>query len=144
MRVSTLLVSFVFAALIPAVAFAAPPPAHANASKPARSHAMPHRAHTQPMARQHAAREAAVIEGRVNRPVTLVGWVNAGGDKAHRAAALETMRRKAGALGADAVVNIEFHGARGEVGHYTGVAVRFKPEPPKPHAKPVKTWGTGK
>jgi uncharacterized protein YbjQ (UPF0145 family) len=45
----------------------------------------------------------------------------------HHAAALADMRRQAAAIGADAVVGVEFHHGHGEdePTHLSGLAVRF-------------------
>ena len=44
----------------------------------------------------------------------------------HHDAALDALRRKAAAMGADAVVGVEFHHSEGgEPTHLSGLAVRF-------------------
>lgn len=63
----------------------------------------------------------------LDRPAEVVGVVDAHEEMGNHDAALDDMRRKAAALGADAVVGVEFHHgeAPGEPTHLSGLAVRF-------------------
>jgi hypothetical protein len=77
----------------------------------------------------------ALVEPRVlilqtshlDRPSEVVGVVDVHERMGHHAAALADMRRQAAALGADAVVGVEFHHGHGEdePTHLSGLAVRF-------------------
>ncbi len=76
-----------------------------------------------------------VIEGKhLDRPAEVVGVVDAHEEMGHHDAALDEMRRKAAALGADAVVGVEFHHGEGEgePTHLSGLAVRFLRAVPYP------------
>jgi hypothetical protein len=67
-----------------------------------------------------------------SRAMDLLGWVDVKGERAGRAQAIDALRRKAVAMGADGIANVEFHpGAHGAPGHYTASAVMFR----KRHAR---------
>jgi hypothetical protein len=96
-----------------------------------RSAATPPKAPSAPAAVQKAqakpANKIAVLESKdMKRKTELLGFLDVSGDKGHREAALEALRAKAAAMGADAIVGVEFHEGSGEPGHYSGVAVRYK------------------
>jgi hypothetical protein len=63
----------------------------------------------------------------LDRPAEVVGIVDVHEEMGHHDAALAELRRKAAALGADAVVGVEFHHSEsnGEPTHLSGLAVRF-------------------
>jgi uncharacterized protein YbjQ (UPF0145 family) len=63
----------------------------------------------------------------LDRTSEVVGVVDVHEEMGHHAAALADMRRQAAALGADAVVGVEFHHGHGEgePTHLSGLAVRF-------------------
>jgi hypothetical protein len=77
----------------------------------------------------------ALVEPRVlilqtshlDRASEVVGVVDVHEQMGHHAAALADMRRQAAAIGADAVVGVEFHHGHGEdePTHLSGLAVRF-------------------
>jgi hypothetical protein len=61
---------------------------------------------------------------RPSRAMDLVGWVDVRGELTGRAQAVEQLRRKALAMGADGIANVEFHpGSAGAPSHYTASAV---------------------
>lgn len=73
------------------------------------------------------AKKVAVLDAKdIKRKTELLGFLDVAGDKSHRDAALEALRAKASALGADAIVGVEYHEGAGEPGHYSGVAVKYK------------------
>ncbi len=112
-----LLVTFVLA-MLPACSRAA-------SSTPPRAPATPAAAVQKAQAKPAA--KIAVLESKnVKRKTELIGFLDVSGDKGHREAALEALRAKAAAMGADAIVGVEFHEGNGEPGHYSGVAVRYK------------------
>lgn len=63
----------------------------------------------------------------LDRPAEVVGIVDVHEETGHHDAALAELRQKAAALGADAVVGVEFHHgeSNGEPTHLSGLAVRF-------------------
>ena len=63
----------------------------------------------------------------LSRPSEVVGIVDVHEQMGHHDAALADMRRQAAALGADAIVGVEFHHGDGESErtHLSGLAVRF-------------------
>jgi hypothetical protein len=64
---------------------------------------------------------------KLDRPAEVVGIVDAHEDGDREDLALDELRRKAAAIGADAVVGVEFHHAesKGEPLHLSGLAVRY-------------------
>lgn len=64
---------------------------------------------------------------KLDRPAEVVGIVDAHEASGREEIALDELRRKAAALGADAVVGVEFHHAEanGEPLHLSGLAVRY-------------------
>jgi hypothetical protein len=85
-----------------------------------------------------AARDASrvlVLQSKhLDRPAEVVGVVDAHEEMGKHEAALWALKTKAAALGADAVVGVEFnHGeGQGEPTHLSGLAVRFLPTVPYP------------
>jgi hypothetical protein len=76
-----------------------------------------------------------VLEGKhLPRPAEVIGVVDAHEAMGKQDAALWTLKQKAAALGADAVVGVEFHHGEGEgePTHLSGLAVRFLPAVPYP------------
>lgn len=76
-----------------------------------------------------------VLQGKhLDRPAQVVGVVDAHEAMGNQDAALWTLKKKAAALGADAVVGVEFnHGeGAGEPTHLSGLAVRFLRAVPYP------------
>lgn len=63
----------------------------------------------------------------LDRPAEVVGVVDAHEEMGHHEDALKELREKASALGADAIVGVEFHHGEGagEPTHLSGLAVRF-------------------
>jgi hypothetical protein len=78
-----------------------------------------------------AARRVQVLETKhLDRPAEVVGVVDAHENVKNVDSALDTLRRKAAALGADAVVGVEFHhGESDEPTHLSGLAIRYLPVP---------------
>jgi hypothetical protein len=74
-----------------------------------------------------AARILVLQTKVLDRPAEVVGVVDAHEAMGHHDAALLTLRRRAAAIGADAVVGVEFHHGEGEgePTHLSGLAVRF-------------------
>ena len=66
---------------------------------------------------------------KLDRPAEVVGIVDAHEASGREEIALDELRRKAAAIGADAVVGVEFHHAEssGEPIHLSGLAVRYVP-----------------
>lgn len=76
-----------------------------------------------------------VLQGkRLDRPAEVVGVVDAHEEMGKHEAALWTLKSKAAAMGADAVVGVEFeHGeGEGQPTHLSGLAVRFVSNVPYP------------
>ena len=62
----------------------------------------------------------------LDRPAEVVGIVDVHEEMGHHDDALDALRHKAAAMGADAVVGVEFHHSEGgEPTHLSGLAVRF-------------------
>jgi hypothetical protein len=77
-----------------------------------------------------AASEILVLQStKLDRPAEVVGIVDVHEPMTSEAAALARLREKAAALGANAIVGVEFHHgeAAGEPTHLSGLAVRFRP-----------------
>ena len=72
-------------------------------------------------------RIAVLPSSKLDRPAEVVGVVDVHEPMANEDAALARLREKAAALGADAVLGVEFHHgeARGEPIHLSGMAVRY-------------------
>lgn len=73
-----------------------------------------------------STKKVAVVEGKSKHSTELVAFVDVKEDESHRERALEALRAKAATLGADAIVGIEYHEGKGEPGHYSGAAVKYK------------------
>lgn len=74
-----------------------------------------------------------ILHGRkLERPAEVVGVVDAHEPSGRQDAALAQLRERAAALGADAVVGVEFHHgeAHGEPIHLSGLAVRYLDQTP--------------
>jgi hypothetical protein len=86
----------------------------------------------QPPLTGDAARVLVLQTKQLDRPAEVVGVVDAHEAMGHHDAALLTLRRRAAAIGADAVVGVEFHHGEGEgePTHLSGLAVRFLPTVP--------------
>lgn len=70
----------------------------------------------------------------LDRPAEVVGVVDAHLPMGSHDSALDALRRRAAAMGADAVVGVEFHHGEGEgqPTHLSGLAVRFLQAVPYP------------
>jgi hypothetical protein len=74
------------------------------------------------------ARRVLLLQGRkLDRPAEVVGVVDAHEPSGREDVAFQRLQERAAALGADAVVGIDFHHGegRGEPLHLSGLAVRF-------------------
>ena len=71
-------------------------------------------------------KKITVVEGKSKHSTELIAFVDVKEDKSHKERALEALRAKAATLGADAIVGIEYHEGKGEPGHYSGAAVKYK------------------
>ena len=73
------------------------------------------------------ARVLVLQTTRLDRPAEVIGVVDAHESMGRHDAALATLKRRAAALGADAVVGVEFHHGegQGEPTHLSGLAVHF-------------------
>lgn len=71
---------------------------------------------------------------QLDRPAEVVGVIDAHVPMGSHDAALDVVRRRAAAMGADAVVGVEFHHGEGEgqPTHLSGLAVRFLQSVPYP------------
>ena len=77
-----------------------------------------------------SASEVLVLQStKLDRPAEVVGVVDVHEPMASEAAALARLREKAAALGANAIVGVEFHHGEGtgEPAHLSGLAVRYRP-----------------
>ncbi len=84
---------------------------------------------------QQADAESRVLvlqSTHLDRPAEVVGVVDAHVPMGSHDRALDVLRRRAVAMGADAVVGVEFHHGEGEgqPTHLSGLAVRFLPSVP--------------
>lgn len=73
-------------------------------------------------------RRVLILQTRkLDRPAEVIGIVDAHEEGGREEVALDELRRKAAAIGADAVVGVEFHHAEsaGEPLHLSGLAVRY-------------------
>lgn len=78
--------------------------------------------------RETRSTEVLILQStHLDRPAEVVGIVDVHEEMGHHDAALEALRRKAAAMGADAVVGVEFHhsDSHAEPTHLSGLAVRF-------------------
>ncbi len=78
--------------------------------------------------REAPAPDVLILQStHLDRPSEVVGIVDVHEEMGHHEAALDALRRKAAAMGADAVVGVEFHhsDSHGEPTHLSGLAVRF-------------------
>lgn len=81
------------------------------------------------------SRVLVLQSSHLDRPTEILGVVDAHETMGHHDAALEALKRRAAALGADAVIGVEFHHGEGEgePTHLSGLAVRFLPSLPFAH-----------
>jgi hypothetical protein len=79
-----------------------------------------------------ASRVLVLQSTHLDRPAEVVGVVDAHVPMGSHDRALDVLRRRAVAMGADAVVGVEFHHGEGEgqPTHLSGLAVRFLPSVP--------------
>ena len=80
------------------------------------------------VATDESVRRVLILQTRkLDRPAEVVGIVDAHEESGREEVALDELRRKAAAIGADAVVGVEFHHAEanGEPIHLSGLAVRY-------------------
>ena len=80
------------------------------------------------VAADESVRRILILQTRkLDRPAEVLGVVDAHGESGSEEMALDALRRKAAAIGADAVVGVEFHHAesKGEPLHLSGLAVRY-------------------
>jgi hypothetical protein len=84
--------------------------------------------------RSDPARIVVLQTKHLDRPAEVVGVVDAHEEMGKHEAALWALKTKAAALGADAVVGVEFHHGEGEgePTHLSGLAVRFLQSVPYP------------
>jgi hypothetical protein len=80
-----------------------------------------------PAAQGDPARVLVLQSTHLDRPSEVVGVIDAHVPMGSHEAALDVVRRRAAAMGADAVVGVEFHHGEGEgqPTHLSGLAVRF-------------------
>lgn len=79
-------------------------------------------------AADEGTRRIVILQTRkLDRPAEVVGIVDAHEASGREEVALDELRRKAAAIGADAVVGVEYHHAEsnGEPLHLSGLAVRY-------------------
>jgi uncharacterized protein YbjQ (UPF0145 family) len=80
-----------------------------------------------PAVRAASSRVLVLESQTVNQPTEVVGLIDVHEESGHHSEALERLRIKGAALGADAVLGVEFHhGDDGEPAHLSGTAVRFR------------------
>jgi hypothetical protein len=74
-----------------------------------------------------ASRVLVLQSTHLDRPAEVVGVIDAHVPMGSHEAALDVLRKRAAAMGADAVVGVEFHHGEGEgqPTHLSGLAVRF-------------------
>ena len=87
-----------------------------------------------PSALGDASRVLVLQSTHLDRPSEVIGVVDAHVPMGSHDAALDVLRRRAAAMGADAVVGVEFHHGEGEgqPTHLSGLAVRFLQAVPYP------------
>lgn len=80
-----------------------------------------------PAARGDPSRVLVLQSTHLDRPSEVVGVIDAHVPMGSHDAALDVVRKRAAAMGADAVVGVEFHHGEGEgqPTHLSGLAVRF-------------------
>ncbi len=73
------------------------------------------------------SKKVVVLKGTdVSQPVEIIGLIDVHAEMKDQDHALEALKAKAGSLGADAVLDVEYHHAEGkEPSHLSGTAVRF-------------------
>jgi len=79
------------------------------------------------------ARRVLILQGRkLDRPAEVVGIVDAHEPSGRQDAAFAGLQQRAAAMGADAVIGVEFHHgeSHGEPIHLSGLAVRFLDQAP--------------
>jgi hypothetical protein len=124
---------FICPLLVAAIGCIETPPAQTAASEPspiaAREHA-PQGTLPDPepsVTSEEASRVLVLQTTKLERYAEVIGVVDVHEAMGTEQAALATLRRKAAAMGADAVVGVEFHHGEGEgePTHLSGMAVRF-------------------
>jgi uncharacterized protein YbjQ (UPF0145 family) len=77
---------------------------------------------------EEAARVQLIESEKTGREMEAMGVVDAHEKPGHHEEALQELREEAAALGAEAVIGVEFHHGEGhgEVSHLSGLAVRFR------------------
>jgi hypothetical protein len=80
-----------------------------------------------PLAQGDPSRVLVLQSTHLDRPAEVVGVIDAHVPMGSHDAALDVVRKRAAAMGADAVVGVEFHHGEGEgePTHLSGLAVRF-------------------
>ena len=126
MRGSSWLVGFILVALplFPALASASPTKT-VSPAKAAAAHVVAQHVARSVRGSGRTPASVAIVEGRLQRAANLIAWVDVKGDLANRRIALELLREQAAAVGADAIVNVQFHGGARHLGHYTATAVKY-------------------
>lgn len=118
MRFSTMI------ALVPLIALAAcmPTTTMSSPSELAAAYTPP-----EPPPPPASTKKVVVMKGTdVSQPVEIIGLIDVHSDMKGQDRALEALKAKAGTLGADAVLDVEYHHAEGnEPSHLSGTAVRF-------------------
>jgi hypothetical protein len=89
---------------------------------------------TAPSAQGDPSHVLVLQSTHLDRPSEVIGVVDAHVPMGNHDAALDVLRRHAAAMGADAVVGVEFHHGEGEgqPTHLSGLAVRFLQAVPYP------------
>jgi hypothetical protein len=116
------------------VQFTSPPPTPAYAPPEAPSY-VPPGAPSEAQLAQADPSHVLVLEGtHPDRPAQVVGVVDAHVPAGSHDAALDALRRRAAAMGADAVVGVEFHRGEGagQPIRVSGLAIRFAHSAPHP------------
>lgn len=67
-----------------------------------------------------------ILPGKsLKSPVRLLGFIDAGAEKG-QPAAMASLRQKAAVLGADAIINLEYHAGAKQPARFSGVAVKYR------------------
>jgi uncharacterized protein YbjQ (UPF0145 family) len=107
--------------------FAHPEHAAAHEHEVHEEHEEHHRAHV-PVAPEAVARVQLIESNNIGRETEVMGVVDAHERPGHHEEALTELREEAAALGADAVIGVEFHHGEGHGDrlHLSGMAVRYR------------------